>query len=125
MHCVIRCGSKASTDVGNGFGNTICDPPGRAKHVCFPDADYRPTSSFERPLVFVIPRHVALYLRDPVCRVVALAKLCETPRQIAAMPEVTIAEDHDPLSGEHDIRTAGQASNVKAITKAPAPEFSA
>lgn len=83
--------------------------------------DDRPACSFERTVVFMIARHVPLYLRHPVRRVVASAEPCQTTFQIAPMPEIAIAEDHEAMPGEHYVRAARQLGNVEPVAKTSPP----
>ena len=104
-----RCGYA---DIGKGVGDMIGSMARSAQHVCLPDAHYCPACGFEGTVVFAIARHVSSHLRDPVRRVVASAELRQAVFQIASVPEVSIAEDHDTMPGKYDIRATGQPGNV-------------
>lgn len=117
--------NMGSAKIGESLCDTVCGASRRAQHVCLPDPHYCPTGRFERTLVFSITRHIALHLSHPICGVVASAELREAAFQIAAMPEVAVAENNDSLPAEHDIGTARQSSHVKTITKASTPQLAA
>jgi hypothetical protein len=71
----------------------------------------------------LITRDVSADLCYPVTCVVALLELRETLFEIAAVPEVAVAEDHDAVLREDYIRPTGQPRNMKAVAKTSTPEF--
>jgi hypothetical protein len=92
---------------GKEHGDAIRTLAGSVQHVGFPNAHDHPASSFEGPIILAITNHVSPHLRDPVAAVVAPCELCESPLEVAAVPEVAIAEDRNAMFHEHDVRAAG------------------
>jgi hypothetical protein len=76
-------------------------------------------------LIFAITRYIALHLSHPIRGVVASAELCEAAFQVAAVPEVAIAENNDAFPRKHNIWAPMQFSNVETITKATTPQLAA
>lgn len=91
--------------------------------IRFPESQDGPAVVTEDAGLMAIAFNVALYLRDPVRRIVTSAELREPSLQISTVPEVTVAEDHEAVLREHDVGAAGQSWNVEAVAKTAAPEL--
>jgi hypothetical protein len=58
---------------------------------------------------------------DPIIAVRAAAELVLARLPVAAMPEVPIAEDYQPVTPEDDVWLTRQFADVLPVTKAPVP----
>lgn len=67
------------------------------QYVCFPKTDHRPACKFQCAYVFAIASYVSLHLGDPVGCIVPSGQFRKAALQIAPMPEVTVAKDHETL----------------------------
>lgn len=100
----------------------VCNLDRSAQDVCLPDAQDGPARLLEHPSLSTIALYVAPNLRDPVRCVVPSGELGNAALKIAPVPEVTVAEDHEALLGEGDIRAPRQPRSVEPVTEAPQPE---
>lgn len=119
------CSPHRSSQRRKEFGNAIGTLPRRAQDVGFPDPHYHPARTFEGAVGFAIPRHVPPHFGDPVAPVVSSGKLPNPILQVASVPEVAVAEDHDAMPREHDVRAARQPGNMKPVAKAATPQLTA
>ena len=110
---------------GQELLDVISDPGRLTQHFGLPKAEDAPARRAERRGILTIPRDVPLDLGGPVSRVVAAGDPLETVRQVASVPEVAIAEDHEPRSQKHDVGAPWQPRDVKTIAEAPAPKLTA
>ena len=108
---------------GKDFGDVICSFSRSTQHVCLPKTDHRPACGFECAHVFAIARHVSPHLGDPVGRIVSSGEPCKAAFQIASMPEVAVAEDHEASRREDDIRPSRQSQNMEAIAESTTPKL--
>jgi len=91
--------------------------------IGLPDPQDGPAGLAQHARLLTVTLNVPPNLRDPVRRVVTSAELRQPVLQIAPMPEVPIAEDHEAMPGEHDVRATRQPGNVEAVAVAATPEL--
>jgi hypothetical protein len=103
--------------------NLLGDCVRPAQNVGLPVAEDDPTGVLERTGLLAIALRVPSDLRDPVVRVRSTAELGESALEVAAMPEISVAEDDDALLAEHDIRATWQPWMVKAIAETALPQL--
>ena len=84
------------------------DPLRGVCNVGLPESQDAPARLPEHLRVLPISGNIGLELRDPVRRVVAMGQLGEALPEMAAVPEVAIAEDRDVLFREDDVGAAGE-----------------
>lgn len=108
---------------GKELGDAIGTRAGSTQHVGFPETHDDPAFGLEGAVVLAITRHVPLHLRDPVAGVVALGELRKPPSEVASVPEVAVAEDHEAMPGEHDVRATRQPRDVEPVAKPAAPQL--
>lgn len=93
--------------------DTVSDLGRLAQHFGLPEAKDVPAGCTERQGILTIPLDVPFDLGCPVIRVVAARELLEAMIEVATVPEVAIAEDHEAMFWEHDVRAARQPRNVR------------
>ncbi len=114
-----RVGRSASQSCDDLVG----DPLRSAQDIGLPDAQDGPAGLPQHAGLLTITFDVPTNLRDPVRRVVTSAELREPLLQVTSVPEVAVAEDHESMPREHDVRAARQPRNVEAVAKAATPEL--
>lgn len=108
---------------GQELLNTICDLGCLAQHFGLPKAQDVPACCAERGGVLTIPLDVPLDFGGPVSTVVTARELLEAMLEVASVPEVAIAKDHETMSLEHDIGTPRQLRDVETVAEPTAPKL--
>ncbi len=84
-----------------------------AQNIGLPGTHHRPASLMQRARLLTVTFDVPPNLRDPVSRGVASGELHEPVLQIASMPKVAVAEDHETMPREHDVRASGNSGTCR------------
>lgn len=114
-----RVGRSASQSGDDLVGDLLRS----AQDIGLPDAEDGPAGLPQHAGLLTITFDVPTNLRDPVRRVVTSSELGEPILQVTSVPEVAVAEDHEAMPREHDIRAARQPRSVEAVAKAATPEL--
>lgn len=90
-------------------------------YIEFPEPHYNPAVSGEGRVRSPITGHVSGYLGDPVRRVMTALQLRDPGRELAAVPEVSVAEDDYTRGAKDDVWPSRQSGSCNAVAQ-PARE---
>ncbi len=103
-------------------GDTLCNLCCITKNVGLPKPQNRPTGSLQRLDLLSVTLNIPLELRNPILRVVTSREFAEPQRQVAAMPEVSVAEDCNAFFHKNNVWPAGQTTLSEAVPQASLPK---
>jgi hypothetical protein len=95
---------------------------GLADDVGFPEAQDGPAEAAEILGLASVPSNIRADLLYPIGCIVTFAQPAKALSQIAAMPEISIAEDRKPSGTYGDIGTPGQRGCIAAEAKSSTPK---
>lgn len=94
----------------------FCDARGICLNGAFPDAHDEPALSLQSPVVQAISLSIGGDLRKPVGAIATARQFRFPGAPIVPMPKVAIAEQRDPRTGQHNVRTARQSPDIYAVS---------
>jgi hypothetical protein len=107
----LNCGTDLRRDHG-----------GIAPDITFPDANDSPTERSQNTRHLPVPLTIPFDLRNPIWRIPTFSELALPLRPLTPMPKITVAEDHDTVSRDHQVGTAGQCGRVQPIPNSGGPK---
>lgn len=90
--------------------------------IAFPNANDRPAERSQNTRHLPVPLAIPFDLRNPIWRIPAFSELALPLRPVTPMPKITVAEDHDMVSRDHQVGTARQCGRVQPIPDSGSPK---